>query len=169
MRATNARMMLKCVLPLVLFCGLSAGCSGSDPEPDYTCGNDICETTKGEDNSVCPDDCKNYVCGNELCETASGETTDNCPADCLVCAEPFSVNCGDGFCWSEETDCATGPFVCGGIYYRCNTDFPYANCCYSTFRLCPAIARYWCPANDLCYASLTNCPTRCQYHGLSCY
>lgn len=165
-----SRGMSGCLPFFVLICCLLSGCSGGEPEPAYICGDGVCERDDGENSSACPDDCVDYVCGNDVCEETEGETDDNCPDDCLICMAPFSVNCGDGHCWSVGTDCATGPFSCGGIFYRCNSDFPYANCCNNTFRLCPAIAPYWCPINDLCYPSWTNCSaTGCNLRGFSCY
>lgn len=159
----RTRLML-----LTLLCGGLTSCG--DDDPPYVCGDGVCETTDGENSAECPEDCNDYVCGNEVCETEDGETEDNCPADCLICMTPFSVKCGDSHCWSNGADCASSPIPCGRNLYRCNSEFPYANCCHDTFRLCPAIAPYWCPINKLCYPSWTNCPTTgCTIRGLSCY
>ncbi len=43
----------------------------------FDCPNSICNPA--EDYLSCPEDC---TCGNNKCETAKGETPDNCPADC---------------------------------------------------------------------------------------
>ena len=172
MRAFSRRMSV-CLPFFVLIYGLLFGCSGGEPEPAYVCGDNVCERADGENSSACPNDCVDYICGNEVCEETEGETDDNCPEDCLICMEPFSVNCNDGSCWSDETDCASGPLVCGDIFYRCNASFPYATCCDGIFRLCPPTARYWCPVEDKCYASISNCwvplSARCIYRGLNCY
>lgn len=57
-----------------------------DPFPAI-CGNNICETTKGENLVTCSIDCgvgPTYFCGNQVCETDLGENNVNCPQDCFV-------------------------------------------------------------------------------------
>lgn len=77
---------------------------------DATCGNKICETGEGYNNSlghiICPLDCH---CGNGACDVYLGETRSNCSADCT---------CGDGVCngsdnsYNCKADCHCGDRIC---------------------------------------------------------
>mgnify|MGYP003681881513 CR=1 FL=1 len=54
----------------------------------YECGDGECNTTLGEDASVCPGDCEEVppedesICGDGVCEL--DENKMNCPADCVL-------------------------------------------------------------------------------------
>jgi hypothetical protein len=49
-----------------------------------SCGNGVCESSKGETPSSCPADCATTSCNNNgICE--SGETCTSCPGDCGSC------------------------------------------------------------------------------------
>jgi hypothetical protein len=51
----------------------------SPPFPAPSCGDGVCEPSRGESGSTCPADCA-PACGDAVCEP--GETTDACPSDC---------------------------------------------------------------------------------------
>jgi len=50
-------------------------------KPHYFCGDNICESEKGENEINCPQDCKAF-CGNNQCE--KNENYQNCPTDCCA-------------------------------------------------------------------------------------
>eukprot|EP01098_Paradermamoeba_levis_P014155 TRINITY_DN665_c0_g1_i7.p1 TRINITY_DN665_c0_g1~~TRINITY_DN665_c0_g1_i7.p1 ORF type:complete len:899 (+),score=330.03 TRINITY_DN665_c0_g1_i7:63-2759(+) len=56
-------------------CGVCTKCN--------TCGNRICETTKGENTCNCPVDC-GPCCVDGWCREDKNETATNCPQDCAV-------------------------------------------------------------------------------------
>jgi hypothetical protein len=81
---------------------------------DCRCGNGDCDAN--ENPETCPNDC---LCGDGRCQQAYGETSETCPGDC-------PATCGDGVCdkeggetpWSCEVDCgdACGDGVCQPEY-----------------------------------------------------
>ena len=60
-----------------------------DPTPTNSCGNGICETSRGESPSSCVADCG--YCGDGICN--NGETSTSCREDC----PPSSPSTGGGF------------------------------------------------------------------------
>jgi hypothetical protein len=61
--------------------------NASDLVHTSSCGNGVCESSRGETASTCPDDCAtSFVCGNGVCEGTKGETCTNCSTDCGSCA-----------------------------------------------------------------------------------
>ncbi|MBT3298087.1 hypothetical protein HN385_04125 [archaeon] len=76
-----------------------------------TCGNFLCEASKGENANDCPADCSMVPeCGNTWCQPDLGEFEGNCD-DCM--ATWWESNwCGDGICTGgEESFC---PVDCNG-------------------------------------------------------
>lgn len=81
---------------------------------DCRCGSGGCDANENPEN--CPNDC---LCGDGRCQQAYGESSETCPGDCPAA-------CGDGVCdkeggetpWSCEVDCgnACGNGVCQPEY-----------------------------------------------------
>jgi hypothetical protein len=75
------------------------------------CGNGTCD--KGENPSLCPDDCQKNACGNGTCDF--NESPQGCPEDC-------KPSCGNCACDGGE-DYMTCPVDCGycgdGICSQC--------------------------------------------------
>lgn len=71
-----------------------------------SCGNNVCDTNKGENYSSCPLDCA--ICGNNVCEYNKfpSEHFSNCPTDCHqnngIC--DYGETCEN----SEDCACAAG-------------------------------------------------------------
>jgi hypothetical protein len=55
----------------------------SPPFPGPSCGDGVCEPSRGETGASCPADCPVH-CGDGVCQPAEGETDDNCPSDCRL-------------------------------------------------------------------------------------
>lgn len=53
----------------------------SPPFPEPSCGDGVCEVSRGENASLCSADCP-LDCGDGLCQT--NETTQSCPGDCRI-------------------------------------------------------------------------------------
>jgi len=53
----------------------------SPPLPEPSCGDSVCEVSRGERHATCPGDCP-PSCGDGVCQT--GEDTHNCPGDCWL-------------------------------------------------------------------------------------
>ena len=95
-------------------CDICTDCGTCAP----VCGDNKCESAKGESCLVCEDDCgqchPSSVCGNLVCDTFEGESCINCPGDCGICPP----RCGDGICNGAENyitclkDCPS-PQRCG--------------------------------------------------------
>lgn len=62
----------------------------------------------------------------------------------------YSIDCGDGFCWPEGTDCSMRAYACAGETFRCNEASERAGCCEGLPVLCPAEAPYYCPDEGGC-------------------
>lgn len=142
-----------------------------DTNPPPACGDGVCED--GEDG--CMADCGSDpepVCGDGVCEDGeSGSCSQDCGTD-QFCNDPnYPVDCNDGTCWPEGTDCESAIFPCGENDYRCRTggnDF-WANCCNDQFVTCPFDYPFFCPADNRCYADDTGCPTNtCTFHQVAC-
>lgn len=99
------------------------------------CGNNTCDTGKGENCSSCPQDCKcptGQTCNNGTCQNAAqgcgnntcdtGENCSTCPQDCkcnagTVCTNgtctPPPKDCGNNTCERDKgEDCGTCPQDC---------------------------------------------------------
>jgi hypothetical protein len=139
---------------------------GSDSDP--VCGDGVCEQ---EEEGVCDLDCTpETICGNGVCEDGEGSA---CPQDCeteSVCSDPnYPVDCGDGVCWSEGTNCESVTFDCGGTKYKCANILDTASCCNDQFYTCGWEYPFFCPSDGRCYAERANCPdTSCSYVNLVC-
>ena len=104
-----------------------------------SCGNGVCERSKGEDCGTCPRDCRcssgrvcrnnrcvpvqNNSCGNGTCERDKGEDCGTCPRDCRCssgrvcrnnrCVPVQNNSCGNGTCERDKgEDCGTCPSDC---------------------------------------------------------
>jgi AcrR family transcriptional regulator len=55
----------------------------SPPLPGPSCGDGLCEVSRGEDDVSCAGDCP-VGCGDTVCQPASGENTQRCPGDCRL-------------------------------------------------------------------------------------
>lgn len=152
------------------------------PEVIATCPNTICETSGGEDESNCPEDCPLNlpVCPNQNCEGT--ETNASCPQDCpsvcgnaacenLVTSNPQETRqncpidcpavCGDAVCEASagETtatcpgDCPPPPETCGNG--TCGGSETHDNCPSD----CPSVC-----GDDVCDGAETNatCPQDCD-------
>ena len=64
----------------------------SPPFPAPSCGDGVCEPSRGETGASCPADCAVH-CGDGVCQPSQGETDDNCPSDCRL---PDQRGRGDG-------------------------------------------------------------------------
>jgi hypothetical protein len=53
----------------------------SPPFPESSCGDGVCEVSRGETAIACPSDCP-LNCGDTVCQP--GEDTHNCPGDCRL-------------------------------------------------------------------------------------
>jgi hypothetical protein len=53
----------------------------SPPLPAPSCGDGVCEVSRGESEASCVMDCPTY-CGNGRCQPNRGENDHNCPGDC---------------------------------------------------------------------------------------
>jgi hypothetical protein len=126
------KQTLAILVVLALLGILLAGCA----LPIKLCGDQKCETARGETYEWCPRDCR---CGNGDCD--ANENPENCPNDCfagdgrcqLAYGESATTNpedcgaeCGNGVCekdlgetpWSCEADCgnACGDGICQPEY-----------------------------------------------------
>ncbi|MCG8459909.1 MAG: LamG domain-containing protein [Holophagales bacterium] len=81
----------------------AAGIHGKCKKTPSVCGNNLCESSKGESCSNCSADCGNCpVCGNGLCEPFGpgvAEDCFTCAIDCGPCLEPCD---NDGICELQE-------------------------------------------------------------------
>jgi hypothetical protein len=55
----------------------------SPPLPGPSCGDGLCEVSRGEDDVSCAGDCP-VGCGDAVCQPATGENTQRCPGDCRL-------------------------------------------------------------------------------------
>jgi hypothetical protein len=55
----------------------------SPPLPEPSCGDTVCEVSRGENHGICPGDCPPN-CGDTVCQSGEGENTRNCPGDCRL-------------------------------------------------------------------------------------
>jgi hypothetical protein len=55
----------------------------SPPFPAPSCGDGVCEPSRGETGASCPADCPVH-CGDRVCQAGEGETQDVCPSDCRL-------------------------------------------------------------------------------------
>ncbi len=61
--------------------GEPAAWVNSPPLPGPSCGDGVCEPSRGESHETCASDCT-AQCGDAVCQ--SGENTQNCPSDCRI-------------------------------------------------------------------------------------
>lgn len=169
---------------LVMGLSLAAGCGGSDDPcaqtggcgdpPPESCGNNVCEPSKGEGTENCHEDChfeKPPTCGNQACDVL--EDDENCPEDCgkAVCEAKDHEYCAEeGKCWPEGTDCGLPVHVCSGMKRRCDNANQAWSCCGETFAVCPENRPYFCPSTKGCYTTPQQCPDTgaCSAWGKAC-
>ena len=63
--------------------GSAALWPNSPPLPGPSCGDGLCEVSRGESAASCGGDCP-AGCGDAVCQPAGGESDRNCPGDCRL-------------------------------------------------------------------------------------
>ena len=99
-------------------CDLGEDCAACSAdcisEPNFACGNGICETADGEDCLTCPDDCNGVQTGKPANRYCCGSGAGDNPVDCTDSRCDAGLNscqafpslaycCGDATCESSET------------------------------------------------------------------
>ena len=113
--------------------GVLAGC-GSD---DTNCaGQPGCSETDGGVSECDPGD---PGCPNMGVENTTGNCSDQAN---------HPVDCGDGYCWPDGTDCGMSEQTCGELTFRCSAPDQTASCCNGEVHLCSNQQTY-CPSGGV--------------------
>ena len=81
------------------------------------CGNGDCES--GETAQNCPRDCS--TCGNGVCESSKGETAQTCPDDCSEICYDGIDNDDNGYIDCQDGACTNNPYcgpLKGRVYFK---------------------------------------------------